>query len=113
VTDLSWAIPRPYQPTTTTWTPVVFGLTAPVFVDADGDGVFTSARAYAQRLVDSHPRVSDLFTALAGHDDVVSSHAAELIEARGVPLDGDAVQTALAAAAPEVRAGIAAYAAAK
>jgi hypothetical protein len=113
VTDPSWAIPRPYQPTTTTWTPVVFGLTAPVFVDADGDGVFTSARGYAQRLVDSHARVSDLFAALAGHDDVVSSHAAELIEARGVPLDSDAVQTALAGAAPEVRAGIAAYAAAK
>ena len=109
VTDASWAIPRPYQPTTPIWQPVVFGLTAPIFVDADGDGVFTSAREYAQRLVDRHAALPDLLAALAGHDPVVSSHAAELLEARSVRLDDDAARAAIANAAPEVRNGIAAY----
>ena len=87
----------------------MFGLTAPVFVDADGDGVFTSARGYAQRLVDTHAAVSDLFAALAGYDDVVSSHAAELLEATGVTLDSDAVQCGARAAAPKYAPGITAY----
>lgn len=113
VTDPSWSIPRPYQPTTPQWQPVVFGLTAPIFVDADGDGTFTSARAYAQQLVDSHASLPDLLAALAGHDAVVSSHAAELLEAKSVALDDDTVRAAIARAAPEVRAGIAAYLAAK
>jgi len=113
VTDASWAIARPYQPTTPTWQPVVFGLTAPIFVDADGDGVFTSAREYAQRLVDSHAALPDLLAALAGHDAVVSSHVAELLEARSVALDGEAARSAIASAVPEVRNGIAAYIAAR
>ena len=113
VTDLSWAIPRPYQPTTPAWKPVVFGLTAPIFVDADGDGTFTSARAYAQQLVDRHRALPDLLAALAGHDEVVASHAAELLDATSVALDDEAARAAVARAAPEVRAGFAAYIAAR
>jgi hypothetical protein len=113
VTDSSWAIPRPYQPTTPTWQPVVFGLTAPIFVDADGDGAFTSARAYAQQLVDRHAALPDLLAGLAGHDEAVSAHAAELLEAKSVALGDEAARAAIARAAPEVRAGIAAYIAAR
>ena len=113
VTAPAWAIPRPYQPTTPAWQPVVFGLTAPIFVDADGDGRFTSARAYAQGIVDRHGALPDLLQALAGHDEVVASHAAELLEARSVRLDDDAARAAIASAAPEVRKGIATYSAAR
>ena len=113
VTDASWAIARPYQPTSPTWQPVVFGLTAPNLVDADGDGAFTSARGYAQRLVDNHGALPELFGALAGHDAIVSAHAAELLELKGVTLDDDAARAALAAAAPEVREGVTAYLGAK
>jgi hypothetical protein len=108
VTDPSWAIPRPYQPTTTAWAPVVFGLTAPIYVDADGDGVFTSARDYAMRLVEAHQALPALFAALADHDAVVSSHAAELLDARG-RLDGEDVRVAMASASPAVRDGFAHY----
>ena len=55
------------------------------------------------------PRLPDLLAALAGHDAIVSSHAAELLEAKGVTLDNDAARAALAAAAPEVREGVTAY----
>ena len=113
VTDPSWAIPRPYQPTTTAWTPVVFGVTAPVLVDADGDGVFTSARGYAERLVAAHAELPALLGALADHDPVVAAHAAELLEARGTALEGDTVRAALTTAAPEVRDGFAQYLSAK
>ena len=87
----------------------MFGLTAPIYVDADGDGAFTSARAYAERLVAGHPALPDLLAALAGHDEAVASHAAELLEAKSVDLDDEAARAAIARAAPEVRAGIAAY----
>jgi hypothetical protein len=39
-----WAIPRPYQPSSTRWNPRVFGATNPVWLDADGDGKFTPNR---------------------------------------------------------------------
>jgi hypothetical protein len=114
VTDPSWAIPTPYQPTTPAWRPVVFSLTAPIYVDADGDGVFSSAREYASRLVESHgASLPALFRALADHDAVVSSHVAELLEARGVDVDGPEARAMLATAAAPVRQGIARYLAAK
>jgi len=39
-----WATPRPYQASSTKWTPRVLGATNPIWVDADGDGKFTALR---------------------------------------------------------------------
>jgi len=39
-----WRIPKPYQPTSTTWNPRVVGATNPIWIDADGDGIFTALR---------------------------------------------------------------------
>jgi hypothetical protein len=44
VTAPFWRIPKPYQPTSTTWNPRVIGATNPIYVDADGDGKFTPPR---------------------------------------------------------------------
>jgi hypothetical protein len=44
VRSLHWAIPRPYQPSSTRWNPRVFGATNPIWVDVDGDGKFTPSR---------------------------------------------------------------------
>src|SRR5688572_15048508 len=44
ITSPHWAIPKPYQPSSKDWTPRVFGLTNPVWLDADGDGKFTPLR---------------------------------------------------------------------
>jgi hypothetical protein len=44
VTAPFWRIPKPYQPTSTTWKPRVIGATNPIYVDGDGDGKFTSPR---------------------------------------------------------------------
>jgi hypothetical protein len=113
VTDPSWAIPKPYQPTSTAWMPVVFGLTAPIYVDADGDGAFSSARDYAERLVSTNPPLPTLMSALADHEALVASHAAELLELRGVNFESEAMRSALAAAARHVQEGVTAYLAAR
>lgn len=69
---LHWPIPRPYQPSSTTFTPRVIGSTNPVWVDADGDGAFLAARAIAQRLVESK-------TAPSTHDEAVRLHVKDLL----------------------------------
>jgi hypothetical protein len=39
-----WRIPKPYQPTSTTWNPRVIGATNPIWLDNDNDGKFTPKR---------------------------------------------------------------------
>ena len=47
----SWAIARPYQPTSRAWTPRVLGIANPIYIDGDADGMWTSPKRYAERLV--------------------------------------------------------------
>ena len=51
VTAPFWEIPSPYQPSTKTFTSRVIGSTNPIWIDADGDGHFSSAHAIAQSLI--------------------------------------------------------------
>lgn len=44
VKEAFWRIPKPYQPSSTTWKPRVVGATNPIYVDADNDGKFTPLR---------------------------------------------------------------------
>jgi len=110
ITAPAWAIPKPYQPTTSRWEPVVFGLTAPIYVDADGDGRFTSPRGYATTLVQAHgDDLSALVAALASHDEAVAVHVLELLHERDVDLDGPAMAAALAQGPPVARAARSRY----
>jgi hypothetical protein len=52
VTEPFWEIPRPYQPSSKTFTPLVIGSTNPIWIDADGDGRFESAYEIAKRLIE-------------------------------------------------------------
>jgi hypothetical protein len=49
VTAPYWNIPYSYQPTGRVRNPRVIGANNPVWIDADGDGVFTSPRGYMLR----------------------------------------------------------------
>jgi hypothetical protein len=69
---LHWPVPRPYQPSSTAWTPRVIGSTNPVWIDADGDGAFLAARAIAQRLVEAKADPSR-------HDEAVRLHVKDLL----------------------------------
>ena len=81
VRELYWPIAKPYQPTSTDWTPQCMAVTGAVWVDADGDGSLTSAKAYAQSICDAadHSVGERLFTQLRSFDAAVAVHAAELL----------------------------------
>ncbi|MFB3903794.1 MAG: hypothetical protein ACE15E_10100 [Acidobacteriota bacterium] len=51
VTAPHWPISKPFQPSTPDWDPYILGSTGVLWVDADGDGQFSSARDYAERLL--------------------------------------------------------------
>jgi hypothetical protein len=79
VTAPYWEISRPYQPTSKIFDPRVIGSTNPIWIDADGDGRFTAARAYAVAIVErAAGDAGKLEAALAGYDDAVALHAADL-----------------------------------
>ncbi len=81
-----WEIPRPYQPADRDWVPRVLGATNPVWLDADGDGAFESARACAERLVREHGNhLERLRTVLQRHDEAVRIQAAALLPAGALP----------------------------
>jgi hypothetical protein len=84
VTGLYWPIARPYQPSSPVWEPRVVGCTNPIWVDADGDGKFSSPRNHAQVLIQRHgtdPR--KLLPALALCDEAVAAQAASLCQSDG------------------------------
>ncbi len=56
------------------------GATNPIWIDADGDGRFESARDYAARLVREHGRdLSQLQAGLAGYDEAVAFQVASIL----------------------------------
>jgi hypothetical protein len=99
-----WALARPYQPSSPVWDPRVVGVTNPVWLDADGDGKFTSPRAYAQRLwQEFEPDPDRLLWALQWFDEAVASQAAELCQAAGINLHSQTVQKAIAGMPERIR----------
>ena len=104
VRRLHWPVARPYQPTSTSWEPICMSITGAVWIDADGDGVYTSARPHAQRLCEG--ATNDFATVvreLSRYDAAVATHAASLLLAPDSPSPTDSQRTALQTAAPQVR----------
>ncbi len=80
VTEPFWEIPRPYQPSSKAFVPRVIGSTNPIWLDADGDGCFQSAFAYAQDLfkrLGSDP--AKLREALKNFDEAVAAQVGALV----------------------------------
>ncbi len=78
-----WDIPRPYQPTSKTFTSRVIGSTNPIWLDGDGDGEFTSARGYAARIVrGAGGDAAKITAALANYDSAVGVQATDLARAQ-------------------------------
>ena len=111
VTAPYWPIPAPYQPTAGVRNPRVIGATNPVWIDGDGDGRFTAAREYADRIVraaGTDPKA--LLPALATCDAAVAAQAAGFCHAAGVEIRAATFSNALASAPAPIREGFAAYA---
>jgi hypothetical protein len=113
VRELYWPIARPYQPGSPEVVRRVIGCTGAVWLDADGDGKRTSARAYAERLArEAGGEWSKLVKALGGHDEAVAAQAAGLLQGRGVSVQDAEIREAARRAGPQVERGFEAYAAA-
>jgi len=114
VRELYWPLARPYQPATPLWNPRVIAVTNPVWVDADGDGVFTSPRALAAKVLALHGKdLPALIAELDHYDEAVATQAASLLRTAGIDVRTLAVQRVLQNAAEPVRRGFAAYSAAR
>ena len=113
VRELYWPLSRPYQPSTPLWNPRVIAVTNPVWIDADGDGVFTSPRALASKVLALHGKdLPGLLAELGRYDEAVATQAASLLRLAGTDVRTQEVQRAAASAAEPVRRGFGAYAAA-
>jgi hypothetical protein len=111
VTAPCWPIPSPYQPTAGVRDPRVIGATNPIWIDGDGDGHFTAARGYAERIVraaGTEPK--SLIPALASCDAAVAAQAAGLCNAAGADVRGASFAAALESAPAPIREGFAAFA---
>ena len=79
VTAPYWETPRPYQPTSKTFTPRVIGSTNPIWIDGDGDGRFSAARTYAVQIVQHAGGKPEAITAaLATFDEAVAVQVKDL-----------------------------------
>ncbi|MEW6159710.1 MAG: CehA/McbA family metallohydrolase, partial [Verrucomicrobiota bacterium] len=106
VSELFWQVPRPYQPTSTAWNPQVIGATNPIWIDGDGDGKFTAARAYARGLAErSGKDLPLLFAELKAFDSSVAAQAASFVAADGLDLHSSPVAEMIRAAPEPVRLG--------
>lgn len=100
--------PRPYQPTSKTFTPKVLASTNPIWIDGDGDGKYTSPRGYAEQLVKDYGTKPDrLFPALAPYDEAIIIQTLNLCRERGTDLKGADFQTAAKQATPAIQQALA------
>jgi hypothetical protein len=98
-----WGLARPYQPTSPHFDLQMLGVTNPIWIDADGDGKFTSARDYAKQLMDKRPSLAELFSQLATYDYYVAAHCAEILSQHGQNLASSEITASLEKAAPETQ----------
>lgn len=110
ISDLFWPTPKPYQPASPDWTSYVLGASGAVYIDADGDGKFTSAHEYAERLVkQAGGDLTALLKSLELYDEAVAIQTASMLAGGGQSLFADALMGPLRDAAPHVRRGFQRY----
>jgi hypothetical protein len=114
VTALYWPIAKPYQPTSPRVDLRVLAATGAVWLDADGDGKWTSPRGYAEQFGREHG--SDwrsLLRSLKLYDEAVTIQAAALLRRQGISLYDPALRAVAEETGPHVERGLQAYAKAR
>ncbi|MGH9370562.1 MAG: CehA/McbA family metallohydrolase [Vicinamibacterales bacterium] len=104
-----WPTAKPYQPTSSEFTPYVLGVSGAVFVDADRSGSFESAFEYARREMTAAHGAQQLAGRLAAYDRAVAIEAASLLRARDPDAFEGTIRTMAAGAATDVATGLLAY----
>ena len=111
VDGLYWKTAKPYQPTSPEWEARTIGCSGAVWLDADHDGLRTSARDYAKRLVAAaNGDWKKLIASLSDYDEAVATQAAHLVRASGTSLQSEPLLAALKSGTAAVRSGFRAYA---
>jgi hypothetical protein len=105
-----WRTAKPYQPESPEWQGATIGCSGAVWLDCDGDGVRTSARQYAERLVTkANGDWPKIVADLARYDEVVAAHTAHLLNSAGISLESDSLLEALKNCTSATAAGFQAY----
>jgi hypothetical protein len=102
-TSPHWPIAKPYQPSSPQWISRVIGAANPVWVDADRDGKFSSARDYAQLLLQrAGGDMPALLASLRSYDEAVAVQAAAAARRSGLNIGSKTVQQALTGLPPAI-----------
>ena len=109
VDSLHWPTAKPYQPQGIRFQPCTIGSTGVIKLDWDRDGKFSSARDYAEILVNSRLPITKLIRTLSDYDVSVASQTAELLHEKGIDLSSDDFVTMLKTAASHTRIGFTLY----
>jgi hypothetical protein len=110
IRELYWPTAKPYQPTSADWEPHTLGVSGAVFLDSDGDGVFSSARDYARIAWDAADGdLGRLVERLAAFDAAAAAQAAGLYHAAGGDLQSREFQNAMTSGPELVRSGFQSY----
>jgi hypothetical protein len=111
IRQLYWPVAKPYQPTSPQVERRVIASTGAVWMDGDGDGKWTCAHEYAQRLFKScQGRWQQLVPVLANYDEAVAAQAAELLQAHGVSMQRPEIHGKAGEVGVHVARGFAAFA---
>jgi hypothetical protein len=104
ITGSHWRTARPYQPVTPRHEPRVMACSGAVWIDVDGDGRKSSARAYAVScLKQSGDDLAGLVRALAAMDESVTVQALYELSERGIAPNSTALVEALESGTPAVK----------
>ena len=109
VTNAYWSVARPYQPSSPEWKPAMLGATNPIYLDANGDKLYSSPRQTAVALHESYASPHDLIPALSQYDWAISTQVAELLHEGGVNLEATEFKPRITGAAPHVQQAFADY----
>ncbi|HEY0744002.1 MAG TPA: CehA/McbA family metallohydrolase [Chryseosolibacter sp.] len=91
-----WPLAKPYQPTSTDWTPRVIGVSGAVWVDADANSERESAHEYANRIIlRASNNIGEIVKLLQGYDESVAIQVAAILHLNNVDLTSKKIQNAL------------------
>jgi hypothetical protein len=101
-----WPIEKPYQPTSTDWTPKLIGSTGAVWIDGDKNKKRNSAYDYAKAIMNSSGmNVSNMIKDLNEYDEAIAVQLAALLWKDNKNLNSQITKETLDASKPETKAG--------
>ncbi len=111
IDGLYWRTAKPYQAVSPDWEARTIGCSGAVWLDIDNDGLRTSARDYAERLVAAAGNdCVKLVASLSNYDEAVAAQAAHLVQVSGTSLQSEPLREALKTGTPAARSGFQTYA---